>query len=200
MLYALHALRLQVSFEYPIYYLCFFFYRNFNFFVYFVPVSYDMRVVRTRNIDHTIQILEAITLYTTGRFHRGQCFFKLLQQSSNPNFAFVGQTVETPLYLTMDHFKKITTKREPKTVFDILVRQIRQIHGCSAAAVNALMDAFGPSGPFHGFPRTHVGFLQAMQSKDSVSIKRIIADLVKAEDGMRLGPKLADMIYTFFTR
>ena len=83
---------------------------------------------------------------------------------------------------------------------ECFLRQMRQIHGCSAAAVNTFMDAFGPTGPFHGFSRTHAGIIEALQSRDSVSIKRSIADLVKVEDGMRLGPKLADMIYTIFTK
>ena len=70
-------------------------------------VSYDMRVVRTRNIDHTIQILEAITVRTAARFHQGLCYFKKPNLRTNLNFTFLGQQLENPLYLTMDMFKKV---------------------------------------------------------------------------------------------
>merc|ERR1711991_609122 len=157
-------------------------------------VAYDMRVVRSRNIDHTIVMLHAITQQIDKRFRQGKCPFKFIIKKSD--------TIETPLYLTFEYYKRTSGKESAGSLRDLISHQLRQIHGCSPSAVNAFLNAFNNHGPFSAYPVTYHGIMSALSrtSDDPMAVKKIIAELIKVEDGRKLGPVVADAIYTCLMR
>ena len=95
-------------------------------------VAHDMRILRTRNIDHTIQLLCSIYNQTVVRFQSGKCFYKkkILPVS---NFPFLNQTqissvCDNGLYISYDDFKQLTVKKTAVTVTNLFGEILHNIY------------------------------------------------------------------------
>ena len=110
------------------------------------------------------------------------------------------------MYLTFEHYKRISGKKSACTLKELISHQLRQIHGCSPSAVHAFLNAFTNQGPFSAYPITYSGIISALSPYVNgnpippTDVKKIIAELVKVEDGRKLGPIVADAIYTCLMR
>lgn len=85
--------------------------------------SYDMRVVRTRNLDHTINVLQAIYFQSVERFKQGSCYYTRTQKGSSGGiFSSITAAKDeclTDLYLSWTHFKTLTAKKSAATVGEL---------------------------------------------------------------------------------
>jgi len=82
--------------------------------------SYDMRVLRTRNLDHTISILQALYFQAAERFKAGKCFYSQIPKPGI--FSSVcsgGEAAVTDMYLSWTHFKNLTAKKSASTVGEL---------------------------------------------------------------------------------
>jgi crossover junction endonuclease MUS81 len=95
-------------------------------------VAHDMRILRTRNIDHTIQLLCSIYNQTVVRFQNGKCFYKKKTLPVS-NFPFLNQTkisslCDNGLYISYDDFKQLTVKKTAVTVANLFGEILHEIY------------------------------------------------------------------------
>lgn len=135
-------------------------------------VEYSLQLIRTRNIDHTIAVLQALHKQISSRARRGQ--------SARSDGAVV----------SMQDFKAHSSKFTPSKVGTIFGYQLRQLNGCSASAVPAIIDKYP----------TFASLANRLLSIDKKDALKELAGLQKGYGmGRKFGPKFAQNVVNFFT-
>lgn len=135
-------------------------------------VEFSLQLVRTRNIDHTIAFLKALHKQVGSRARRA------------------GAARNAGAAISMQDFKERSSKFTPSKVGTIFGYQLRQLIGCSAPAVPAVVDKYP----------TFAALTNRLLVIDKKDALKEMAGLQKGfGTGRKFGPKFAQNIVNFFT-